>query len=121
MVPTEFLAFAYILLCFGIFGISFVILEAFEALIPDLVTRNSKSKFKQPWHTFFRPALPIIIGCIFGIFVVQYPYPEILINTFENALPGRILYGISAGVLSWIVVGGIKMLIRAKIKKEKEG
>lgn len=88
-----FIGTYFILLCVGIYAITFVLRKLIEVILDNPNVPASKNGWF--WTEFVLPSLPIVVGAVFCILAVNYPYP-----TACEGIWARALIGLAAGSFS---------------------
>lgn len=105
------LSYQFLLFCLGIFGATYII-----RLVVEFFGKE-KVKTSKVWTDLILPLLPLVLGITFSILAKTYPYPQGL----EQLGSGRIMFGMTAGLLSGAIFRTVKSMIWSKIApSEKE-
>lgn len=92
-----------ILLCLGVYVITFVIRRVVETVWP-------KVKFNRYWREIFVPIGPIVNGAILGLVMKTWVFPEIV----GESRSGRMVYGAVCGLFSAFLYNRIRAWLKSK-------
>lgn len=92
-----------ILLCLGVYVITFVTRRVVETVWP-------KVKFNRYWREIFVPIAPIANGAILGLVMKTWVYPDI-VGTSWGA---RMMYGAVCGLFSAFLYNRIRAWLKSK-------
>lgn len=83
-----------------------------ESVWPTLSGKTPLSRAQRVWEMFALPALPALLGTLFGLLVspTRYPYPAVATVTTLS----RVLYGFTLGWFSSGGYRGISALLQKK-------
>jgi len=71
------------------------VIEALAPKIAPIFPDKYEPWWVDFWHEWVLLAAPSVIGGLIAYFVESYPYPEM----FANSTPGRVFFGIVAGLI----------------------
>lgn len=102
-----FFTWNFLLLSLSISAIIFVIRTIIE----------SKWNLKENnlWNNVIIPISPILIGLLFGIIAIGFPYPVEIVK-----ISGRICFGLVAGLFSGYTFRIMKSLLLSKLQNKEE-
>lgn len=106
-----FLSWQFWLFGVGISAIMFVLRTIAEFLMKYWSFAAKESKI---WNELLLPILPVILGCVLGAVIKNYPYP----NDLGNNVGSRIFMGLVTGLLSGLMYKVIKGLLKQKLPPE---
>ena len=103
---TSFLVFALVVaLAVSVLrNVTETIFRKLQFIIPDKV----EDVLKDLWREWILRALPVVVGGLLALFVVQYPFPA----EFATSDSGRVFFGLIAGLFSSTVYSFVKFHIR---------
>lgn len=99
----------FVLFCLGIAAVTFVLRKGIEFSVLDnpKMPGSRTSKF---WTDLVLPVFPVVFGCLVGLLIKEYPYPEAL-----NSAGGRMTFGLVAGLFSGLVYRVAKAFFASKL------
>ena len=97
------ISFPFLLMSLMIAAVTYVIRNGLEAIW--------QLEEKKLWNNTILPCLPIIIGLMFGLIFIHFPYP-VLIGV---SLSGRLCFGAVAGLVSSKVYRVVNSLLEKEI------
>lgn len=92
-----------ILLCLGVYVITFVMRRVVETVWP-------KVKFNRYWREIFVPIGPIANGAFLGWAMKTWVFPEIV----GDSVSGRVVYGAVCGLFSAFLYNRIRAWLKSK-------
>lgn len=104
-----FLTWQFLLFCIGLSAIVEVVrrfVEYFEKDVKDL----------QLWNKLILPVAPVFLGVGFSALIEAYPYPD----GIGVSVGARIMFGLTAGLLSGFIYRSIKAVIKSFIKSKDD-
>src|SRR3990167_10552256 len=99
---NQFFSLNTIVLCLGIFALTFLARRVIETTWKGAV----KNRY---WREIFLPTSGIITGILLGWIATMFPWPQGL-----DSASGRILYGATAGLLSSFIYNRVKAWLKSK-------
>lgn len=110
-ITDQFSPISIITLCLAIFALVWAQRKVVESIFPNL--KKNKSKWSRLWFEFFVPLGPLGTGALIGLLADSYPWPDV----FANSSIGRVLFGITCGLLSGFAYRLVKKNLVDKLKE----
>lgn len=105
-----FLSWQTLLLCLGIFLITFGIRRVVE-------TGWVKAKKNKWWNEVVLPMKPIVVGALFGRFMLSFPWPTAVAGNKW----AQVFYGAFCGLISGWVYGRLRAIMRTWVGNKVAG
>jgi len=97
-----FLSTQTLLLCLGVYMVTFVIRRVIESVWPWIMSNHY-------WKELFVPIAPIVNGAVLG-FVKSFAWPDVV----SQSLVARILYGATCGLFSGWAYNRVRSFLKSK-------
>ncbi len=109
------LSLEFFFYCIAVGAVVFVIRKLVEYGMLNwwpLKQWRAANKESKLWRDLILPILPIVIGCLGGVYVQEYPYPASL-----DSASGHIIFGLVAGFSSGLAVKIYNTWLTTKVKE----
>jgi hypothetical protein len=100
-----------------------LLIQGFKFLVEQIALRVAKyfpDKWEPNWQWLWRevvlPVAPVVLGCLIGVFISEYPYPD----PFNASMWPRMFVGTFAGFVSAWAYPRIMYYVRNQMKTPGE-
>lgn len=98
----QFFTWQFMLFSLAVAGVTYVVRLLVEHYIKT-------GDFLKTWKDVILPIFPLALGCLMGLFMTKYPYPEGLVSS-----GGRVVFGMVGGMFSGLVYRTINSILHNK-------